>query len=464
MIMKKNFAAMLFAAACALLPATVAADPQKLTVDDAVKQALSADPRIASAKWDALAAQSKTEEAERRRLPGITLSAGYTRLSDLKSSVSIGPASFEIDSLDNVFTLAANMQYPVFAGFRLEESAKLAALQAQSKEIATEMTKRAVAFETERAYWEAVRSTRNVAMLRENLGLMRQNLEQTQQQLAHGTVMNVDLLAAEMRCDQAEMDLRNGETIERKSYLSLASLVSDGTDYDAGTLTQNPENAFELSSSPDDGTRNVELSKMLSGNIDEASLVAGAIARRPETRNAALSVEAASSSKKISEAPLYPSVNITGNYTYADPNSRVAFQSDPNKFTGTWSLGVSFSYDLGGVPANLSARQAQIDGVEKSKADRTRQNETVILDVRTCALAWDQTRKDIDSVKRMISQAQENERVMGERVKAGTANAVDLLGAQIARLRSEFAIVNKEIDLRIATADLSRAAAIADIR
>ena len=163
--------------------------------------------RIASAKWDALSAQSKTDEAERRRLPGITLSAGYTRLSDLKSSVSIGPASFEIDSLDNVFTLAANMQYPVFAGFRLEESARLAALQAQSKEIASEMTKRAVAFETERAYWEAVRSTRNVAMLRENLGLMRQNLEQTKQQLAHGTVMNVDLLAAEMRCDQAEMDL-----------------------------------------------------------------------------------------------------------------------------------------------------------------------------------------------------------------------------------------------------------------
>ena len=196
-------------------------------------------------------------------------------------------------------------------------------------------------------------------------------------------------------------------------YLALDSLVTDGTDYGAGTLTQSHEDAFELSSGPDDETPNAELAKMLSGNIDEASLVAGAIARRPETRNAALAVEAASSSKKISESPLYPSVNVTGNYTYADPNSRVAFQSDPNKFTGTWSLGVSLSYDLGGVPANLSARQAQIDGVEKSKADRARQNETVILDVRNCALAWDQTRKDIDSVKRMISQAKENERVMG---------------------------------------------------
>lgn len=430
-----------------------AADPQKLTVEDAVKLSLSQDPRVAAATWDALAAQSKKEEADRRRLPGITLSAGYTRLSDLKSTISIGPASMTIDSLDNVYTVAANMQYPVFAGFRLEESAKLAALQAQGKNIATEMMKRAIAFETERAYWESVRAARNVRMLGENLALMQRNLEQTKQQFAHGTAMNVDLLAAEMRCEQAEMDLRNGETIERKMLLSLASLVTVGTDAN-----------FELTSDPEDVAMDAELAKYFSGPLDESALEAEALARRPETRSAALAVDVAESGEKIAEAPLYPSVNVTGNYTYADPNSRVAFQSDPNQFTGTWSLGVSLSYDLGGVPTNLSARQAQLDGIEKSKADRLRQNEVVILDVRNCALAFEQTKADIDSVKRMIPQAMENERVMGERLKAGTANEVDFLGAQIARLRSEFAIVNKEIDLKIAAADLSRAAALGDVR
>jgi outer membrane protein TolC len=430
-----------------------ASDPQALTVDNAVKQALSQDPRIASAKWDALAAQAKSDEADRRRLAGITLSAGYTRLSDLKSTMSIGPASITIDSLDNVYTLAANMQYPVFAGFRLEESARLAALQAQGKSIATEMMKRAIAFETERAYWESLRATRNVRMLRENLGLMQRNLEQTKQQFAHGTAMNVDLLAAGMRCEQAEMDLRNGETIEKKMRLSLASLVTEEIDLD-----------FELTSDPEDGAMNADAAKYLSGPLDENALISNALTRRPETKSAALAVDAAESGKKIAEAPLYPSLNVTGNYTYADPNSRVAFQSDPYQFTGTWSLGVSLSYDLGGVPANLSSRQAQIDGVEKSKADRTRQNEVVILDVKNCALAFEQTKADIASVKRMISQATENERVMGERVKAGTANDVDFLGAQIARLRSEFAIINKEIDLKIAAADLARAAALADIQ
>ena len=57
----------------------------------------------------------------------------------------------------------------------------------------------------------------------------------------------------------------------------------------------------------------------------------------------------------------------------------------------------------------------------------------------------------------------ENERVARQRVQAGSANENDLLAAEIARLRSEFAVSNKQIDLQIAAADLCRAAALADI-
>src|SRR5512137_2694631 len=123
------------------------AQTQPLTPEDVVNAALAGDARVESATWDWLAAQAKAKEAELRKLPSVSLSAGYTRLSDVKSTITLGAfPPMVINSLDNSFSLGVNLQYPVFAGFRLSESARLAGLQAQSKAIAAEMIKRSVAF------------------------------------------------------------------------------------------------------------------------------------------------------------------------------------------------------------------------------------------------------------------------------------------------------------------------------
>lgn len=436
------------------------AQPASISVDEAVRLSLASDARVQSSRWDALAAAAKAEEAQRRQLPSFSLSAGYTRLSDVKSSISFGPTTMEIDSLDNVFSLAANMQYPVFAGYRLRESVALAQLQSRGKEISLAMVRRALDFETRRAYWEAVRSTYNVRMLEENLNLMQNNLEVVQHQLAQGTVINADLLTAQMRRDQAEIDLGNARTTQQRAFLSLASLVAqDGDAAPAG----NPSALLALVSAPDTTPEQAGPGQPLAGPIDPDGLIASALRLRPEVQASALAVDMAEHGKKLAEAPLYPTVNLTGNYTLADPNQRVAFQSDPWKFTGTWSLGVAVSWDIGGIPANLLEKQAQEYGIEKARADVSRQEELIRLDVGSCALAYEQARHDAALVARMLDQAKENERVVQQRSKAGTASSSDLLAASIARLRSEFSIVNKQIDLQIAAADLCRAAALADV-
>ena len=187
------------------------------------------------------------------------------------------------------------------------------------------------------------------------------------------------------------------------------------------------------------------------------------MSNRPEIRAAGLSSAAADIGRRIAEAPLYPTLAVTGGLLYADPNPRVAFQSDPGLFTATWQVGVSLSYDLGGLPANLAARDAQADAAARSKSDEKRQREMVILDVESTLLAFQQARGDYLLVSGMIEQARENERVTAQRVAAGTANDLDQLASRIARLKIEFAICNKLIDQQIAAADLERAAALAPL-
>jgi len=441
----------------ALIVQNLGAQDKILSIEDAVQLTLSSDPRMQSAHWDYLSSLGKLEEARLRQLPSLSVSAGYTRLSDLQSKISLGPVNMVIDSLDNSFSFAANMQYPVFAGFRVRESIKLAAIQSSGKEISLDMMKSAIEFETRRAYWEAVRSIYNVGMLQENLSLMENNLNIVKQQLAQGTAINADLLSSQMRRDQADIDLGNAKTIQQKAFLNLASLVSDSED---SASLKDPVSIYNLGTKPDAVPEMAAPSQPLSGTIDTDALINSALLHRPEIKAAALSVLAAEHGKRLAEAPLYPTFNLAGNYTYSDPNQRVYFQSDPKTFTGTWSIGASLSWDVGGIPANVSEVKAQDNGIQKSLSDSSRQKDLILLDVRNSILSYEQTRRDSGLVTLMLDQAKENERVTKERYNAGTASANDLLGASLARLRSEFTITNKQIDLQIAASDLCRAAAL----
>ena len=465
-------AAIVFLAMAACIQ-SLSAEPKTLSQEDTVAAALSGDPRIESARWDELSAQQKAKEAELRKLPSLSLSAGYTRLSDLSIPLSslLGSASkyipanyaalidsITIPSLDNEFSLGANMQYPVFAGFRLQESAKLAHLQAEGKGIATEMIRRSIVFEAQRAYWEAKRATKNVDMLKESLDLATQDLDLARKQIAQGTAMKADLLSAQMRADQAQMDLDAGVSVQRRAFWNLAALVEPTTGSEASPAADpTPEADYSLTS---------ESQPVPDGRfptLEESALIRQALDNRPETRASALSAVAAEVGRKIAEAPLYPTLSISGSYLYADPNPREAFQTDPTLFTGTWSIGAALTYDLGGLPANLAERDAQADAVRKSQADDSRQRENVIIDLRTCLQSFLQARKDYGLVSGMIDQAKENERVTEQKVAAGTASDLDLLTARLARLKVEFAITNKLIDEQIAAADLERAAALAKL-
>jgi outer membrane protein len=425
---------------------------QRLSIDDAVKAALEKDPGVESARWDWLAASSKADAAWLKMFPSLTASAGYQRLSELPDA-SFGPLVIK-STLDNV-SFSANLQYPVFAGFRIREAANLASLTAQNKLIALEMVKRSLVFEVRRAYWEAVRASANVETLKKNLDLVAYNQKLLKDQTALGTVTQADLLAADLRSKQAEMDLADAVSLQKRAWLTLASLTGrNNMAFDLETNETDALEVFTLTTKPEGA-----IAFDAEAPLDEKKMIEAALARRPETRIGALSVEMAEHSARLAQAPLYPTLSITGNYLLANPNPRVFIQADPPVFTGTWALGVQLSYDLGGLPANLNESLSAGNALAKVQSDAVKTGKTVILDVQTCILNLNRARRDLELVQGMVDQARENLRVTEQRKNAGSASTLDTLTAQLALLRSNFAVTNKEIDLRIAAADLHRALA-----
>ncbi|WP_028974807.1 TolC family protein [Spirochaeta cellobiosiphila] len=428
-----------------LSPSLIAQDID-LSLSEAINRTLSGDTRVKSSQLSIQINEGKLKETQLERLPSFNLGASYTRLSHIRSTVSLGAASFDIDSNDNAYALKADLQYPIYTGFRIQEAINLAKEQVSNSALQLEVLQNAIRFETERAYWETLRAQKNVSMLKENLTLTKQNRNITQEKYKNGTVLKVDLLEARMRYDQAEMDLEAGITYEKKASINLADLINlTQTD---GKFT---EPLFSLTTDP----YLIQMSQDLS--LEE--LVNKALLNRPEIKSSNMAILMSETQKKIQEANLQPTVSFFGNYTYANPNSRVFLQSDPD-FVGTWSLGVGINYDLGGLPSHMTAAKTSQTSINRAQVQRQQQENSIIKDVRNCYLSYTQLKKDLDHVKKMLGSAQENERVTKQRVASGTASDLDQLEASVLRLQREFAIVNKQIDLQIATADLLRATAI----
>jgi outer membrane protein TolC len=424
--------------------------------------ALEKDPGVQSSSWDWLIASEKADAAKWRQLPGLSFSAGYQRLSDVPAqSLSVGAFSFDLPaSLDNYTSFALNMQFPVFAGFRIKEAMALAQLQAQSKLIGIEMVKRSLMFEVRRAYWEAVRATYNRQTLQKNLELMKANSQLTAHQVNQGTATRADQLAADIRYTQADLDLGDAVSLQNRAFLVLASLIGN-VSVPLALSPQAPEAPapFTLTTQPVD-----TVVPVADQAVTETDLVSRALAGRPETRVSSLSIQMAEHGIKQAQAGLYPTVTLLGNYTLADPNQRVPFQTDPTIFTGTWALGLQLSYDIGGVPGNLAECAAQEQALKKTQLEAEKQRNAVVLDVRTCIIAFERTRRDIALTRGSVDQAAENLRVAQQRLSAGTANDLDVLTAQFNLLKANFAVTNRQIDAQIAAADLARALALDQVR
>jgi outer membrane protein TolC len=414
--------------------------PARLTVEALVTQTLAGDPGLKSAILDWQAAGSKTDAANLRRLPSLSGFFNYQYMNELPpTSISFGGTRVAFPATQNTYSaFGANLQYPVFAGFRIHEAAALAGLQADGKLVATDAVRNALAFEARRAYWETLRTTLQVSTLEKNLELASTNRKQTNSQFDQGMATASDRLNAEQRWQQADQDLGDALSLLERWQLVLANLRGQPAAGPVGLDTG-------IDEAPDPA---------LAGSSDEKALIEQALRQRPETRSAAIAAQAAGHSVGLAAAPLYPTVVILGNLTDANPNQRTPYSGDV--YTLTWSAGVQVAWDIGAIPSAITETQAAEYNRQKAESDIIKQANAVSLDVRTCLLTLKRLDRDLGLMQGLVNQAAENLRVMDRKYANGLANEAQIQEAQLLSLRSELAVASRKIDLQIARADLLR--------
>ena len=428
--------------------AFAAADPRVLALDECLRLGLAHDAGLQSQELETQIADARIHEMQGQYVPSLSLQGGYSRLSDVApGSISANlpgpPGSLSVTfppSLDNSSTIKLSLQQPLFTGRRIAGSIRQAEALRDGSRGDLGKSRLDLRYSIAEAFWNLAKAKTQAQAISQSVSQSQTHLEDAQKLQGQGMATTNDVLQAEMRLEDAGIDLASAQSAERIAMAHLAIMVGLPWDADIDVPDAAAQDAQAGARAPAQGL---------------PDLIAKALASRPEIQAARSRVSASEASVDVARAGLFPSVSITGDYTIANPNLRVFPQTD--QLIGTWSIGLLATIDVGKYPQVL-AQAAQAESKLSQAQQGSRQvADGVTTDVIRAYVTLTESVGRLASLRQETVQAEENDRVTQERYRQGIALSSESLDAQTmlvrARLREDGAL----FDYEVARAALERA-------
>ena len=418
-----------------VVAATAQAQSGRLTLDDCIRIGMEHNPSLHSVLMKVDEAKAKSSEVNAARLPSITLSGGYVRLSEITPFEVTLPGSPRalalLPNIPNVYTGKVTVQQPLFTGLRLEKTASALHHDILASELDHETAARNLRFEITNAYWNLVKVNDFRSIVDEDVKRQETHLQDAQNLFDQGIINRNDVLRVEVQHSNAllqQIGAHNGVELA-KSYL---------------------ENVI---GAPLDG--DIDLTSPLDsvGPVDgQSMLLQMAFAKRSELRAIEHRVEMGKAGVAIAKSEWLPQVALVGNYTYSRPNQRI--QPIEDKFENTWDVGVYVTYNLwdwGGTGHKARAAKSQLAQIK----DAQRQLEDGIrLQVSQDYLNLQQSIERIRVSQTSLDQANEGYRITHDQYQEGIARTSDLLDASLLQLQARVNYSQALVDYRVAKARL----------
>ena len=417
-----------------------------LGLTECITLALASDPGLRASALESAAANARLRELQGQYVPSVSVQAGYSRLSDvtpgsLSIQTPLGPATaaFPASPLNST-VVKLSVQQPLFTGLRIASSIRQADAARASAGSDLQRSRSEVRYAVTDAYWQLEKTASMEKSAAEVLAQQQRKLADVKTLHDQGVATQNDVVQAGMRLEDARIDSQRAASVREMARLRLAQLIGAPL----GEALDAPDDAAAAAPDP---------APTFGHGLED--LVARALAARPELASARYRIGAQDAAVDVARAGRFPTVFVTGDYTFADPNPRVFPQSD--QFTGTWSVGIMASFDIGRYP-QVSAQEEQA----RSRAAQARealrgQSDAIAAEVVRAAILLNAALASYESLQRQTSQTEENARFVDDRFRLGAALESARLDSQSlltrARLRERAGL----IDCLIAKAGLDRA-------
>jgi outer membrane protein TolC len=427
-----------FLAPCELAAADDPPGTLSLTLADAIEQARARSASLRALDADVRAAEAELDVTRAARSPGVDVSGGYSRLSNVPELALVLPdGSYNVifPSIQNWWSAELSARYPLYSGGGLsaaESAARSEASAARDDRLTGEID---LDLEVTRAYWSLVTAREAERVLTESMQGYEAHLVDARNREKFGLAAHSDVLAVEVERDRAELNRIRAVNAADLAQADLARLL----DLPQGQRFE-PADPLEPTAVP---------------RLDVERLTLDALASRPERGALESRVAAASSTIDVERAAKMPHVRLDGGWSYANPNTRVLPLSDT--WNDTWFVGANVAfplYDGGRTRASRARAEARAEGLRQRLEDLDRH---IRLDVTSRVVEVRNAVSAVPVTERALESARENLRVTRNRYREGVVPSSELLDAEIALQRAGLNRAETLAQLQLAIADLRRA-------
>lgn len=409
-----------------------------LSVDEAVQTGLKNSKTLHASLMKVKASEAKVKETNTAALPSLKFIGSYTRLSNVDPfTINAGPmGTFTLaPSIVNNYGLKLALTQPVFTGFKIENSIKIAEFTSSATGEEYNKDKSELIFNVKNAYWTLFKAIELKKVIDENVAQIKTHLEDAQNLLQQGMLTNNDVLKIEVQLSDALFRQSDAKNNVRLATIGLNNTIG----IPLSTLT-------EIKSS-------IEIGGSEYADLD--GLVGKAYSNRSEMKAADLRIKTSESGIALAKSGWYPQVNVSGNYNYNRPNQRI--QPSHDQFDGTWDVTLGLSFDIwnwnvtGHQTEQAEAQLLQtIDALGSIK-------DGITLEVTQNYLNFQQAKEKISISEFAIKQNEENQRTISEKFKNGLALASDVVDADVSLLQAKTNYTTSKVDYEVAKARLTKA-------
>lgn len=413
---------------------------QKLTLQESIELGLqnSKDLKISQSKLKS--SDAKVSEVNSMFLPQLKLMANYTRLSDnvppFEVTTPFSPVPIKISDpvLDN-YNLKLSLQQPLFTGFKLLSSKKAAEynFNAAESEYSKEMNE--AALNIHNSFWNYYRTQEVRNLLEKSLVQIENHLKDTKNFMDNGLVTQNDYLKLQVQYSNTKLQL-----IEAENNLEVARAVFNKI---LGLSLESKTEIF------------VDEAEAKTVEDDIEDLVKEAKQNRDELQSLAYRLKAADENISAARSGWFPSVYLTGNYYYSNPNAR--YQPLTDQWNDTWDVGVTLSWDIWdwGLTSSKTTQAEELS--VQTQASLEKLNDNIEVEVYQNYLNLFKSKEKVDVNRLSLDQASENYRITSEKYDQQLATSTDLIDAEVSELQAATNLTSSLIEYSLAKVRLEKA-------
>ena len=345
----------------------------------------------------------------------------------------------------NIYSGGIIVNQPIYMGGAIKAANNMAAIGEQVVENNISLKRQLILYGVDNAYWLAISLKKKEALAIRYRDLAQKLDDDVKKMIQAGVATRADGLKVDVAVNTADLQIahiQSGVSLTKMALCELCGLELDGdirlSDEGDADLTPTPSAQFEVRDTTGSDSR-------------ETADV------RPELRLLQNAIDMSRQNTKLVRSLYLPHVLLTGGYSLSNPNLFNGFQK---RFTDLWNIGITvqvpiWNWGEGKYKVRASKTATSIAQLEMDDARKK-----IDLEVEQNRLRLKDASKQLATAHKNMEAAEENLRCANIGFKEGVMTVTDVMTAQTAWQTARTAIIDAEINVKLAQTGLQKALGI----